>query len=354
MSNSSIQKASKADVKNKRKENIQRTGNVIVQRPKNWSKSTVELKFNQNTIGMLEEGTKEYISDQKIYVTTDYSIFKKNKANREINERHVDNLISLFGLPDERKHLKAGWNYKPLPIVVNEDMEVVDGQHRVEACKRIGLPVYYIKQAGWGINEILMMNNTSENWKNGDYLYAYAQLGNQNYIDLMNMYESYFLEAKSKDGKPLGKKELFPLQLFISLFDNARNPDHRPKRFKEGKFVFCKDENDIRNGKKALDTIMQLDTLYPDFWYTLRFCEAVINVAMNGVYYVNHDKPFDWDWDKFLHQCRQYGYNRIHKCAERKDYMPQIISVYNYNRSEGNHVMLPASKRYGKYSNKPF
>ena len=41
--------------------------------------------------------------------------------------------------------------YLVSPILVNEKMEVIDGQHRLQAQKELNLPTYYIKNKGYDL-----------------------------------------------------------------------------------------------------------------------------------------------------------------------------------------------------------
>lgn len=68
--------------------------------------------------------------------STDYSKFKFLELNRKVNQKHVDNLIRLN---EERSR------YHLFPIVVDEQMNIIDGQHRYTACKKSNKPIYYLK-----------------------------------------------------------------------------------------------------------------------------------------------------------------------------------------------------------------
>lgn len=116
----------------------------------------------------------------KIYETYDYSMFKKMVGNRPVN-KHLE-LIA--------KSMKTdGWI--GAPILVNEKMEVVDGQHRVEAAKIAGIPVRYEIQEGLNLRKCQVMNNTSKGWQNSDYVNSYIELGNKNYERLKEMMDKY-------------------------------------------------------------------------------------------------------------------------------------------------------------------
>ena len=72
----------------------------------------------------------------QIQKTKDYSIFKHVAFNRERNKRHIQAIKTIIS-KENLLHLH--------PILVNEKMEVVDGQHRLEAAKDLGLEVFYIQ-----------------------------------------------------------------------------------------------------------------------------------------------------------------------------------------------------------------
>ena len=81
-----------------------------------------------------------------ILQTSEYEKFKVLGGNRRIDHSHkVAESIKNHG------QLLA-------PITVNEKFEIIDGQNRFEAFKRLNLPVQYIVSEGYGINECVAMN----------------------------------------------------------------------------------------------------------------------------------------------------------------------------------------------------
>lgn len=119
-----------------------------------------------------------------VYRTNNYEQFKRLIGNREVNPKRVKTI---------KKSIEE-IGYIPNPIVVNENMEVIDGQGRLQALKELGLPVEYIIKNGVGIKECLFMNINQERWKLIDYINSYAELGNQSYKmfkDLIELYPIY-------------------------------------------------------------------------------------------------------------------------------------------------------------------
>ena len=101
-----------------------------------------------------------------IYETTDLSIFKFMKeGNRPIDLDHVKQLKERMG----EKFLRT-------IIIVNKFMEIIEGQHRYSAIKRIneenvikGLPlisIEFVVCENYGVEECCEYNGKGKNWSN--------------------------------------------------------------------------------------------------------------------------------------------------------------------------------------------
>ena len=112
-------------------------------------------------------------------VTTDYSSFHIMDGNRGTS--HKSKIV---------KSIKAV-GYVPSPIICNEKMQVIDGQGRLEACKELNLPVYYIVIPGLGIKHCTSMNISQTNWSVRDFVNSHAKQGNKNYINLIRLMEKH-------------------------------------------------------------------------------------------------------------------------------------------------------------------
>lgn len=117
-----------------------------------------------------------------VYKTNDYGIFKYLLGNRSVKPKRVKKIIESIN--------KVGY-VVPSPVIVNEKMEVIDGQGRIEACKEKGLPVYFVIAENAGVEECTMMNIGQSNWSINDYVESYASRGNDNYIRLQKITEEY-------------------------------------------------------------------------------------------------------------------------------------------------------------------
>lgn len=101
-------------------------------------------------------------ADYKVFVTNNFRIFHILDGNREVGRiGFIKKLIQKFG-------------YMRMPILVNEKMEVIEGQHRLEACKDLNVPIHYIIQPGLGKEHCIALNIGRKNWSGRDYLHSNA------------------------------------------------------------------------------------------------------------------------------------------------------------------------------------
>ena len=105
--------------------------------------------------------------------TTDYKDFKRVKGNRLLSKEHLSRLKKSV----QRKNL-----LHLNPIIVNEKMEIIDGQHRLEVCKALHLPVYYVVGKGLDFTDVVQMNSNVKDWGLLDYLQSYCEQGRKDYL----------------------------------------------------------------------------------------------------------------------------------------------------------------------------
>ena len=133
----------------------------------------------------LQQRSEENTNTSTISVrsTTDYGQFKYVSGNRILNEANINAIATQI-----RQHGQQQ------PIIINERYEIIDGQHRLEACKKLKIAVEYIKRKGATIEDVISTNIVGKKWSLEDYIHRFATEGNQNYIDLLEFVQV----AKSK------------------------------------------------------------------------------------------------------------------------------------------------------------
>lgn len=143
--------------------------------------------------------------------TKDYSIFKKILCNRKVEEGHVLKLM---------RSIKFKNLLPSRPMLVNSDLGVIDGQHRLEAAKRLGLEIYYNVDEEAEDEDIFIYNETQKPWRLSGYLDYYVSKGREHYIRLSSLMK--------REGMDLGSA------LAILGFSTKTNSED----FKKGKFVY--------------------------------------------------------------------------------------------------------------------
>lgn len=123
----------------------------------------------------------------QISKTDDYSVFRFSNLNRKTDLEKVDKMVNEF---KKSPHL-----IEVSPILVNDNMEIIDGQHRFLACKRIGCSVFFIKDSRLTYSDIITLNKDQKNWTLDNYIEHHANAGNGNYIRMIDMIKETGLSA---------------------------------------------------------------------------------------------------------------------------------------------------------------
>ena len=124
----------------------------------------------------------------RVFKTNDYTKFKRLDGNRKVLEPRVKKIMGSIQ--------KVG--QIPSPIIVNDKNEVIDGQGRLEALKRLNLPVYYMVIPGIGIEECIAMNINQSNWTLMDYIETYAETGSIAYMYLLQLIKAFGKSFQTK------------------------------------------------------------------------------------------------------------------------------------------------------------
>jgi hypothetical protein len=130
------------------------------------------LNFNQAPMPNNSKQVQTNKEVNKVYRTNDHTRFKKINGNRAVNKLHLNRLI---------ESIKNNDLTHAVPIVVNEQFEIIDGQHRFDACLFLNKPIYYIIVQG-SLKEVQILNQNSSNWKSEDYIEGYCDLNMTEYI----------------------------------------------------------------------------------------------------------------------------------------------------------------------------
>ena len=217
------------------------------------------------------ETTKSPTGVATLYETRDYEMFKPYAGNRNINPVKVKDLLRSF---NERLY--------PVPIVVDQENQVLDGQHRLEAAKAGGFPVVFLRLTGDIVpTQVIRQLNTGQKPHTlPDYMKLYVEDGRGDYIQFQNLYEHYDktldeLGVTVKTGGPY--RIVFTSMLGLmcgrdsveknAFLRHASNPWNRGTQT-ENKLsvIFRNGEIDLTNASKGvttLDYLMKIFSVLP-------------------------------------------------------------------------------------------
>lgn len=180
-------------------------------------------------------------SSEEMFRTTDYDAFKRVLGNRKVLEDRVSKILASFD--------KIG--YIPVPIIVNEKFEVIDGQGRLEACKRRGLPVNFIIRPGLKIDDCIVMNINATPWNLMDYIECYAETGKESYQWMVKLFNEMFEEH--------GKKCVTVNNMCTVLFNTKKAPG---TAIKNGRLNV--NEEMYNKGKECLEFVFSVMDYYKE------------------------------------------------------------------------------------------
>ena len=231
--------------------------------------------------------------------TTDYDRFNIVVSNRVIKQRNVENLIKSFKLTNGMMISK--------PIIVDKDLNVIDGQHRLMACKKMGIPVHYVVMDE-KTEHIPIYNAYQEKWGLEDYAKYYSQRGNENYTRL--------LQVKERAGVSInGCLECLGIMTCDAVNTN----------FKEGRFVF---EEDIDKSVEHIEKILRLCYVVKG----KRNVSAKITRAVRAL-----AKVKSFDLDKFIEKIMRYQ-GKLYNCTTSDEFIEMFVSINNYKLKAENRL----------------
>lgn len=241
----------------------------------------------------------------KVYKTYDLSIFKSINGNRVPNLQHIRRLT------DSLKFHGMKCN----PILVNEKMEVIDGQHRLQAAKNVNTFVYYIVVNGYKLEEVHTLNLNQKNWTKRDYMEGYADMGIESYIKLREFVQKNY-DFSFTDCIVLCSNTTSSAGTY-SLTDKYRKDGTRTNQaqvFEEGTWV----GKDFDLAQQFAYKIRMVKPYFEGYNKSIFVC-TMIGLLQNNLF----------DFSEFMHKVRLQP-KALVDCANREQMRSLIEDIYNY------------------------
>lgn len=233
-------------------------------------------------------------------VTSDYKQFKFLVNNRQTARTHINRLKDAINRNPEILEVQ--------PILCNENMEIIDGQHRFIAASELGLPIHYTVIKGLDINTARDMNVLQRRWHMDDYAYSFAKQGNVNY----KAYNQYRREHPGISGS-----------ILLSVMtggDKKRDNVSVSVNFRTGKFVVERDQADIEWTLNELESIREITM--NEIPLSRSFVTALMVALENE----------DFEYDTFKANLKAKP-EMFHRVSVIRDGLRMIEDIYNRGKS---------------------
>jgi len=229
----------------------------------------------------------------KVYETIDYDLFKKRKDNRPIDEKNVLTIMEGIG--------KIG---QVQPISINERGQVDDGQHRLEACKRLRIPVkYFINNVNLETEDLAELQAAQAKWSTESYAHAFAD--NEDYT-IYKEFSAIYPE--------------FSHSLILIMLSNNKSEGnmHMYDSYKKGRIVI----KSYRKAVQLAETVKKFAPFFPGY-KKKSFVLAILHIIDN--------KDFDIDrmMRKLPKRCKS-----ILDFSKSQDFIQVLQEIYNWKETK--------------------
>lgn len=254
-------------------------------------------KFVVETAAKSSFTNKSNFTSHQIYSTKDYENFYILEGNRDIKAGHVERLVKAI---EKQNLLSAN------PMIVNENGDVIDGQHRLAAAEQLGIPVFFIVVPGLTVETVATLNSNKSNWSTADYLASHKDGSNP---------EPYLFVEE------LAAKFNLSIPQALSLL-GYQNRDIG-SNFKQGLLSNAtEDAKKVANVAGALITqLLEQGVAKPEVT-NRKFVTALVNVV----------KSNEFDAAMMSIKLKKHA-GKIQPCTKVEEYQKILINIYNYKNT---------------------
>lgn len=174
----------------------------------------------------------------QVYETDNYSLFGYIRGNREISSSNLKKVTESL----KKRRIKET---SILVGYVPDDKDgkifhILDGQHRFESCKKLGLPISFVIYEDYNPSDmdkslgvIELLNTASKTWDVSNFMISKAMIGNVNYQRYAELYNKYPIEH----------------EVIFYIFGEVTKKKTSFNEFKEGKFELTEEQMNEINKK---------------------------------------------------------------------------------------------------------
>ena len=240
--------------------------------------------------------------NSEVMYSSDYEKFSILEQNRVVNDNHVSELVVSIQNSGQLT-----------PIIINEKFEIIDGQHRFDACKILKIPVMYLISYKTSIKEVILMNNTQKSWKLPDYLRSFSHNDWHNH------------ETYQKVDKFMREHDLKLTTCIVLLSEGTGSGGSTGTALAgQGLMSFRKGTYKIGNLARAqaiAKILSEIKAFAPDLVGSDRFCRSYCKLSLET----------KWDHNSAVYQIKKYR-RKYDGASSKEEALQGLLTVYNYNQ----------------------
>lgn len=228
--------------------------------------------------------------EQKIFESKNYGKFAFLPSNRDVFPPHVRKLM---------KAIEEKWFNQDTPIIVNAKNQIIDGQHRFEACRELWVPFLFKVSKSLDETDIIGMQ-LSRNWTAVDYAKHFSH--QEDYAKLLDFVQISW----------------FPISIAIPLLYNYGNVKNENTGFRKGKF---------KVNEESYSASLELSRCVAALW------DIGISFSRNSrlINWLRMLSRAEWfDWDKLISKC-EHNVGWIKQQINSSSYEIMFLNIYNQN-----------------------
>lgn len=242
---------------------------------------------------------KKSLTNGQVKSTTEYHLFSHLDENRDINQNYVKLLAASIS-ESNNLHLK--------PIIVTEDLEVIDGQHRLEAAKILELPIFYVVDENYNPKNLIDLNNLQRGWAPDDYINYWITQGNEEYSKLRDFMKDIGFKTR------------------IVMHWLSKDSSRAMVAFKRGAFKFQISHEKLDalfSTKRLMDYLKSVQFKQTTIYNQSSFHRACRDFFMNVLV----------EKDRFFEKLEQVHF-KITYTPSFSEYLDQLVDIYNYDQKK--------------------
>lgn len=236
----------------------------------------------------------------QILETREYEMFEKLPCNRQLHEGNIKKI---------QKSIAEENLLKERPILVDENLCVIDGQHRLEAARRMGISIWYQITEKNNLKNLILYNNNNKSWGIEDYLNFYSH---------QDGYESY------KELDKFITKHMIDANIALHILSSDRSTGFY-KDFKEGRYQFPE-------GEKYLEAVKKKEMIDETVAYIKKKTSGnkvyLDRVTFYGAL-VTFFSSENFFYETFFKKL-EYKLDLMRPCSKREEYLRIFKDIYNW------------------------